>query len=128
MNNSKKVCYVFGAVFALVGVIGLIGGLGIVGPNGVFVTDTMHDLVHLVSGVVLLLVAAKAPGASSKAMIIFGVVYGLVTILGFMSSGGMVLGMMMNAADNYLHLLLTLGLLIGGFATKGGTPAPSWQA
>jgi len=49
----------------------------------------------------------------------FGIVYALVTILGFLG-GGIVLGMMMNMADNVLHLVITVFALYYGFRNEGG--------
>jgi hypothetical protein len=46
------------------------------------------------------------------------VVYGLVTILGFVM-GGDILGLfMVNAADNLLHLVIALVALYAGFIMK----------
>lgn len=118
--TGKKLATVFGIVFVVVGLLGFIGGLGIVGPEGIFTTDTTHDLIHLISGIVFLIVAAKAPQNSSATLMIFGVVYGLVAVLGLLSGDGHthVAGILMNENDDYLHIVLALATFIGGFATR----------
>jgi hypothetical protein len=116
---AKNIAVTFGVVLGLVGLLGLLGGFGIVGENGLFATDTVHDLIHLVSGIVFLLVGFNAPAKSSATLITFGVIYGLVTVLGFASEDH-VLGILMNDADDYLHLAITAVALIAGFSTKNG--------
>lgn len=122
---AKNLTLIFGIVFVVVGLLGFIGGLGIVGPTGIFATNTLHDVVHLLTGIVLILVAVSAPSKSKSALIIFGVVYLLVTIVGFVVGEGEVLGILMNSADHYLHLVLTIVLLIGAFASKSDTMVAS---
>jgi hypothetical protein len=117
---AKKLAVVFGVVFVLVGVLGFIPN-PIVGAGGIFVTDTLHDLVHLIIGIVLLIVAVNAPSKSSLWLNIFGVVYLLLAVLGFLTipSGGMLLGLVtMNTADHFLHVVLGIALLIAGIATN----------
>jgi hypothetical protein len=76
-----------------------------------FEVNGWHNLVHLASGLVLIAAAAKAKSAKAVALT-FGLVYGLVTIIG-MIDGNDVLGILpVNAADNILHLALSaLGIV-----------------
>ncbi len=121
--TGKKLALVFGVVFALVGVIGLLGGFGIVGPSGIFSTDSIHDWVHIISGVAFLIVAFAVPMHSSMAMKVFGVVYLLVGVLGFF--GSPVLGFLeVNSADNFLHIVLGAVILWAGFASSKKMAAP----
>ncbi len=114
---AKNLIILFGVVFVVVGLLGFIPN-PIVGTNGIFVTNTIHNLVHLISGILFLIIGFSAAGSSSSALIIFGVVYGLVAILGFIGQTT-ILGLgSVNLYDNVLHVVLALAFLIGGFATK----------
>jgi hypothetical protein len=124
---AKKLALVFGIVFVLVGVLGFIPN-PIVGMDGLFMTNMLHDLVHLLIGVVLLIVGISAPEKSSLWLKIFGVVYLLLVVLGFLliPSGGSLLGLVvMNMADHWLHLVLGVVLLAAGFVgNKPSAPMP----
>ena len=113
--NARMAAIVIGIVFVIVGVLGFIPN-PIVGPSGIFATNTLHDLIHLISGVVLLAGAFSSLG-SSMALKIIGVVYALVAILGFFAvSNGMLLGLIpVNAADQWLHVVLAVVILAAGF-------------
>jgi hypothetical protein len=50
---------------------------------------------------------------------VFGVVYALVAVIGLTMSG-LVLGMMMNMADNILHVVIAAAALWIGFGMSGG--------
>ena len=118
---AKKWALTFGIIFVVVGILGLLGGFGIVGQDGVFATDMMHDWVHIITGVIFLLVAFFAPMRASMWMIIFGIIYLLVAILGFIGNNP-VLGLIsVNGADNFLHLILGLVILGAGLKSKGGS-------
>lgn len=115
---AKKLAMVLGVVFILVGILGFIPN-PIVGEDGYFATDMLHNIVHLLSGIVLVIAAGKG-AAARMSLIVVGVIYLVVTVLGFlMPSGGKILGLItINSADNYLHLALTAVLLLGGLMSK----------
>jgi hypothetical protein len=82
---------------------------------GIFQVDTMHNVFHLVSGVVAIM-AATSYRYTKLYFQIFGVIYALITIIGFFWKGDMGFMMMpMNMADNILHLVITLIALYLGF-------------
>jgi hypothetical protein len=82
---------------------------------GIFDVDTTHNIVHIVSGLAGLALATTEENAETYGKI-FGVVYGLVTLMGFAMGEGQMMGLMtINSADNFLHLILTAGLLYLGF-------------
>jgi hypothetical protein len=113
---AKSLAVLFGIVFVIVGLLGFVPN-PIVGATGLFQTDHLHDLVHLLVGVVLLVVAMAAPAASGLWLKIFGVVYLLLAVLGFLMipHGGMLLGLvLMNTADHWLYVVLGVVLLIAG--------------
>jgi hypothetical protein len=109
---ARTVSYVFGAVLAVVGLWGFVQNpvLGIFGAN------TLHSIVHLVSGVALLGIAAWWAESSALGLKIFGVVYAVVAVLGFVMGGETILGLIDNSlADNILHTALALVFLWAGF-------------
>lgn len=121
--SAKKVALVLGVVFALVGVLGMMG-TSIVGAHGMFMTNMTHDLVHLVSGLLLIFVALKSAGSAATVLKVLGVVYLLVAVLGFVMGGDMILGLIAtNGADNLLHVVLGIVLLGAGFMV-GNKPQP----
>lgn len=122
--TAKSAALLFGVVFIAVGLLGFADN-PIVGDaeNVIFHADTTHNIVHIVSGVLFVLVAMAAPAAASGFMIVFGLVYLLLGILGLTSIGseGMtqLLGFLhVNGNDNYLHLVLGIVIALAGFMTR----------
>ena len=115
---QKKVSIVLGVVFVLVGVLGMIS-TPIVGHEATsyFMTNIIHDVVHLVIGLVLLYVALKKDSVLAVTLKTVGVVYLLVAALGFVavetvSNTGSILGLVaVNTADNWLHVVLGVVIL-----------------
>ena len=123
INDTKKVVRALSIVFILLGVIGFFNDPIL----GVFDVDLEHNIIHLLSGIVGFIMSAKYDTAKLFARG-FGVIYGLVTILGFMmpEGEGELLGFMhINMADNFLHLFLSAVFLTIGFASffNDGTTA-----
>lgn len=117
----KKAAMVVGVVFLVLGILGFtplaFESDGTRKLLGIFEVDAVHNLVHILSGLAFL-AAAQKERFSKLAFQVFGVVYALVTIIGFMvGDGGTVLGLFhVNTADNFLHLVLTAAFLYLGFA------------
>jgi hypothetical protein len=117
---TKNIMYVLGIVLILVGLLGFFNNPVL----GIFATDALHNIVHLASGLLAVILASRGEDQARKAALVLGIVYALVTILGFLSSGDKILGLITyNGADNYLHLLLAVVFLIFGLK-KGGSSAP----
>ncbi len=75
-----------------------------------------HNIVHLASGVVLLL-AAAARGSAKTVALAFALVYAAVTVLGFID-GDDVLGLIpVNTADNLLHTAITAVGVVAALAS-----------
>lgn len=122
--RAKSSALFIGLIFIVVGVLGFIDN-PIIGESdkATFHADTMHNWVHIGSGILFLLVALAAPGAAAAFMILFGLVYLVIGILGYTAMGdadmGKVLGILhVNKADNYLHMGLGLFILILGLASR----------
>jgi len=116
---AKSIVMVLGVAFVLFGVLGFFNNPIL----GVFEVDTVLNLVYLVSGAVALFMSSFGEMGARKFAKIFGLAYLLVAVLGFvMVDDGMLLGLMViNGADNYLHMALALVLFWVGF----GKPSSS---
>lgn len=119
MGVHRIFAAVFAVVFLLVGILGFVPAVVMEGKLlGIFEVDTVHNIIHLVSG--LLAGWAAMSGSAMYAKLyfqVFGVVYGLVTVLGFAMSGDLWI-IHVNPADNYLHLAIALVSLIIGFGVQ----------
>ncbi|MBX4195752.1 DUF4383 domain-containing protein [Candidatus Parcubacteria bacterium] len=114
---AKKFALVFGWIFVVFGVLGFFSNPIISGaPGAIFMADTAHNIVHLISGVIFLWVAYGAVHKSAMVLKVFGVVYLLMAVVGFFS-GDSVLGLItVNGADNWLNLVLAALFLWGGMS------------
>jgi len=120
---AKTWAMVFGWIFLILGIIGFISN-PLVGMNGMFHADTMHNIVHIIFGAILLWAAYAAPMKAAGAMKWLGIIYIILAILGWIlvgNSTGSLLGIAeVNGADNWLHLVLGLILVWAGMKKKGG--------
>src|SRR4051794_20364827 len=124
-------CLLGGVSLLLAGILGFFADSSFTTGNGingdkllsVFEVNGIHNLIHIASG--LLLVAASPKRASARTVAIaFGVVYGVVTIIGLID-GSDVLGLIpVNGPDNVLHIALTALGLIAGFMSRGSDDGP----
>lgn len=124
---AKKLAMVFGVVFVLVGLLGFISN-PIVGAHGYFFTNHTHDIVHLLVGIVMIIMSAQGEAAGAMSLTIFGVVYLLIAVLGFVMKTPLLGLVAYNGADNWLHVVLGVVLLAAGLSLKKGSAAPSMPA
>ncbi|MEX2195557.1 MAG: DUF4383 domain-containing protein [Thermoleophilaceae bacterium] len=127
-SPAQVYALVFGAVLVAAGILGFFYNasfgagdeverdamLGILDVNG------WHNIVHLASGLALLAFAGSHGGARMF-VLAFGLVYALVTVLGFIYGDGDAIFSLIpiNTEDNVLHILITLA----AFAAYAATPA-----
>jgi hypothetical protein len=114
--SAKMAATVIGIGFVAVGLLGFFNNPVL----GLFAVDTIHNLIHILSGVVLLAGAYSSLG-SSMALKIVGIVYGIVAILGFflVNDAGMLLGIfVVNNADKWLHVVLAVVILFAAFSLQ----------
>lgn len=120
--NLKTLATGFGAVILLVGVLGFVPALVMDGKLlGIFQVDMLHNLVHVLTGAAALFAGNSGAKASKMFFQVFGVVYGLVTVLGFLTGMGLGVLLPVNMADNLLHVVITALSLYLGFGMKGET-------
>jgi hypothetical protein len=123
---------VVAAVFLLVGVLGFIpgattdyDGMAFAGHEstamllGLFHVSILHNIVHLLFGIVGLAMARTASGAFLF-LVGGGVVYLVIWLYGLIIDFDSAANFIpVNTADNWLHLLLGLGMVGLGFALRG---------
>jgi hypothetical protein len=117
----KTIATIFGIVFLAVGVLGFVPGATTNGHLlGIFHVNAAHNIVHIMSGIAALIAAGMGHMATRNYFRIFGVVYGLVAVLGFMQGDQPVLGLLANnAADTWLHVGIAVVSLVLGFVQVG---------
>lgn len=122
--TTKTAAAIIGAIFIAVGILGFIDNPIIYdSETAVFHADTLHNSIHIVSGVLCLIFALAAPSSAGGFLKFFGFVYLFLGILGLINIGtsgmGKLLGFLhVNGADNLLHVGLGIVILLAGFLPK----------
>jgi uncharacterized protein DUF4383 len=121
---------IVGVVFVLVGILGFVpgitthyGDLSFAGHGsgakllGIFQVSILHNIVHLLFGLAGIAAGRAAPSAARGYLVGGGVIYLVLWIYGLVidkaSSANFV---PVNNADNWLHLLLGVGMIALGLA------------
>jgi hypothetical protein len=118
-NIAKLYAQVLGIVLTAVGILGFVPALAPDGNLlGIFAINDAHNVVHLLSGVVGLAAGFLGSGQYARWYAgVFGVVYGLVTVIGFIQMTT-VLGIIpVNLPDNLLHTAIAIVSLVVFFST-----------
>ncbi|WP_413333491.1 DUF4383 domain-containing protein [Brevibacterium sp. GP-SGM9] len=127
-TTVQVVSGIFGAVFLLVGVLGFVPGITqnfdtivFAGHHseaallGIFQVSVLHNVVHLLFGIVGL-VGLRSRGLAKAYLVIGGIVYAVLWIYGLVvpmeSMGNFV---PLNTADNWLHFVLAVAMITTGF-------------
>ena len=123
----QSVAAVVGAVFVIVGILGFIpgitshyGDLSFAGHGsgaklfGLFQVSILHNIVHLLFGVVGVALAKTAEGARTY-LVGGGVVYLVLWLIGVIGAADWI---PVNTADNWLHLGLGVGMIALGYVTS----------
>jgi hypothetical protein len=120
---AKTIAKILGVVFILVGLVGFVSP-GFLGTH----LSTTHNLVHIISGAVALYFGFAATLSAARLFcIVFGIVYALLGVCGFLLGRGnpdnmfealASLGLHLGTMDHLVHILLGAVFLIGGFLTK----------
>lgn len=118
----KTLALVFGAVFLLVGILGFIPAAT---PDhkllGLFMVGGIHNVIHILSGALAIAGAMTSEKYAQLYFRVFGSVYALVTVVGFVQKDTVLGIFAVNTADNFLHLVLAVAILAVGFGVRLGT-------
>ena len=106
---------IVGAVLLLVGIIGFFNDPVL----GLFPVNGLHNLVHILSGAVGIWAGVWGGTVAARWFNrVFGIVYALVAILGFVAPSVMASLLEADSKDHYLHTLLAIAGLVVGFVKK----------
>ena len=111
---AKTAAWVFGAILAIVGIWGFVQAPVL----GIFNVNALHNIVHLASGLLLLGAAMGWFGSARMMLIILGVVYAIVAVLGFIMPDFMMSLLMSDMVDAWLHVALAVVFLGVAFMEK----------
>jgi hypothetical protein len=118
--KAKSAAIFWGIIFIAVGLLGYVSNPIIADSDtALFHADSVHNLVHIVSGVLFLLFGFAMPASAKGFLIVFGIVYLLLGVWGLVSFGTTGMGVLMgflhvNGADNFLHIGLGLVIFLTG--------------
>jgi hypothetical protein len=126
-TTIQKFALVMGVVFLAVGILGFIPGvttnygtMEFASHNseaallGIFQVSILHNIVHLLFGV-LGLVASRTAAASRQYLVIGGIVYLLLFIYGLVVPHDSAANFVpVNSADNVLHIALAAVMIVAG--------------
>src|SRR3712207_604635 len=135
-KTVRNLAKLVGAVFLLVGILGFIPGittdydtLSFAGHSsdakllGLFEVSILHNIVHLLFGVAGLAMAKNARSATTY-LIGGGIIYLVLTVYGFViPQDGAANFVPVNNADNWLHLLLGVGMIALGLPGRRAVDA-----
>src|SRR5215831_11390209 len=122
----KAAAIIAGILFALLGIAGFFpalcpGGL----LFGVLSVNEIQSIVYIATGVLGLLLGFGGEVPGRMFFRIFGIVYAIIAILGFVHVSGARWGIEMNAADNWLHAVIAVIGLAVGFISRRPVVPPS---
>jgi hypothetical protein len=125
----QSIAALVGVVFLLVGILGFVpgitthyGDMSFAGHGsgakllGVFQVSILHNIVHLLFGVVGLVLAKTADGARTF-LVGGGAVYLVLWVVGLVGAADWIPA---NTADNWLHFALGVGMIALGLVAARG--------
>jgi hypothetical protein len=126
MDNARLARYwlqFVGAVLIVVGIVGFASN-PLVGPTGLVATDNLHNVVHVLTGLLALGLAYGMRDDIGLAAILFGGLYGAIFVITLISPSLFGLfSVPVNAIDHVIHVgvaVVTLGL---GFMARSRSTA-----
>src|SRR5437879_13798677 len=106
---AKTFGMLFGIIFLAIGILGFVPGIT---TNdmllGIFMVNKAHSIVHFASGAIFLVASMSGAGAARLWFQIFGLVYAVVAVMGFLVGDGMIFNLIAtNQTHTWLHAALS---------------------
>jgi hypothetical protein len=130
-SPAQVYALVIGATLTVAGIVGFFYNASFGSGNGtsrdavlgILDVNGWHNVVHIASGAVGLLLARSYGGSRAYALVL-GAVYLVVALLGFLAGdGGEIFGLIpVNTEDNFLHVLIGIAGVGAGLATPATLP------
>ena len=115
---AKTLALVLGVVLLAVGVVGWFTGGHDHTLLNLFGINMTHNIVHLLTGAVGLVAALNSEKSSKLFLLVFGAVYAVVALAGFLNVDMAVSLLNLNTPDNFLHLAIAAACLGVGLQSK----------
>ena len=139
--DTRRFAMILGVVFVLVGVLAFIPGLNradpvgaptltVTGPGhgyllGLFHVNVLHNLVHVIFGILGIVMARNAVNAVLYCRIV-AVAYGLLTIMGIVPGLNTTFGLIpIHGANVLLHAFIAIAATYYGFVHRLDVTAPT---
>jgi len=118
---AKTMSTILGILFLIAGLLGF-AAPGIMGMH----LTVAHNVVHLVSGALALYFGTRGTYEGARSFcIVFGIVYGLLGLIGFVAGGGgdymltLLPGQLMfGKMDHIVHIILGIAFIAGGLSHR----------
>jgi len=121
----QRLGMIMGSLFLVGGVLAFVPGVTKDGMYfGMFMVNTAHNIMHIVSGAVFLLASLLGAKPVRAWFLLFGAIYAALAGIGLVVGDGLIFGLIMNSPfDSWGHAGLALIMLVTGVAIH--KPAPT---
>jgi len=120
LATVRKLGLLWGFLFLLGGILGFVPAITKDEMFlGFFMVNTPHNILHIISGVLFLIVSSVGTGAARAWFYIFGTFYAALSLIGFWEGDKMIFNLISNnRIDSWGHGFLALVLLAIGFTNR----------
>jgi Domain of unknown function (DUF4383) len=120
----QRLGMIMGSLFLIGGILAFVPGVTKDGMYfGVFMVNTLHNVMHIVSGAIFLFASMLGAKPARVWFLLFGAIYAALAGIGFAVGDGLIFGLIMNSPfDSWGHTGLALIMLVIGFAIPKPIP------